>query len=43
MKSSDHFKDIGDRIVLKWILKVLDERRWTGFIWLRAGLNGGVL
>jgi len=26
LKSSYHFKDIGDRIILKWILKVLDQR-----------------
>jgi hypothetical protein len=29
-------------IILKLILKKLDGRAWTGFIWLRIGTSGGL-
>jgi hypothetical protein len=34
---------IGERIILKYILKKLNERLWTGLIWLRIGISGGLL
>jgi hypothetical protein len=40
LKGTDHSVDIGidGRLILKWILRELDGRVWTGFIWLRMGL-----
>jgi hypothetical protein len=37
----DHWedKDVGGRIIIKWILKRYDGVAWTGFIWLRIGTN----
>jgi hypothetical protein len=29
--------------VIKWIYQKRWLRMWTGFIWLRMGINGGVL
>jgi hypothetical protein len=31
------------RIILKWFFKKLDEKAWTGLIWLRIGTGGGRL
>jgi hypothetical protein len=31
------------RIILKWILKILDAVVWTGLIWLRIVISGGLL
>jgi hypothetical protein len=33
---------IGERIILKWILKKYDGILWTGFIWLGIGTSGGL-
>jgi hypothetical protein len=33
-KSSFKIISVDGRIILKWILKKLVERRWTGLIWL---------
>jgi hypothetical protein len=30
-------------VILKWILKKLGVRVWTGFIWLRIGASDGLL
>jgi hypothetical protein len=30
------------RIILKWVLKKWDAVRWTGLIWRRIGINGGI-
>jgi hypothetical protein len=30
-------------IILKWILKKQDGRVWTGLVWLRIGISGGLL
>jgi hypothetical protein len=32
-----------DVIILKWILDKQVEKMWTGFIWLRIGINDGLL
>ena len=29
--------------ILKWILKWLNGKAWTGFIWLKVGTNDGLL
>jgi hypothetical protein len=34
--------DIVGRIILKWILEILDGVVWTGLIWLRIGTKGPV-
>jgi hypothetical protein len=31
------------RIILKWILEKYGGRLWTGFIWLRIRISGGLL
>jgi hypothetical protein len=38
----DHLedRDVDGKIILKWILKTLDEGAWTGLIWLRIGTGG---
>jgi hypothetical protein len=35
--------DVDGRVVLKWILKKQGRKVRTGFIWLRIGINGGIL
>jgi hypothetical protein len=35
--------NVGEWMILKWILERQDEVVWTGFIWLRMGTNGGLL
>lgn len=44
LKERDHVQDIGAfaRIILKWILEAYDSSGWSGLIWLRIGINGGV-
>jgi hypothetical protein len=41
----DHSEDLGvdGRPVLEWILGKDGGRVWTGFIWLRIGINGELL
>jgi hypothetical protein len=34
---------IPERIILKWNLKKIYVRLWTGFIWLRIGTSGRLL
>jgi hypothetical protein len=34
---------VGGSIILKWIIKTLDVRTWTGLIWLRIGTSGELL
>jgi len=44
LKERDHVQDIGAfaRIILKWILEAYVSSGWSGLIWLRIGINGGV-
>jgi len=41
----NHLEDLGVdvKIILEWILGKLGGRVWTGFIWLRIGISGGLL
>jgi len=34
---------LNDRIILKWVLKMLDGRAWTGLMWRRVETSDGVL
>jgi hypothetical protein len=40
-----HSEELGvdGRIILKWILRKLGWKLWTGFIWLRIGNSGKVV
>jgi hypothetical protein len=44
-KERDHQKDqdVGEWIILRWILSRQDGVVGTEFIWLRTGTNGGFL
>jgi hypothetical protein len=34
---------MGGRLILKFVVKGKDGRKWTGFIWLKMGTSGGLL
>jgi hypothetical protein len=34
---------MGGRIILRRILERRNGVKWSGFIWLRIGINGGLL
>jgi len=36
-------RDVGGRIILRWIFKKWDMGVWTGSSWLRIGKGGGHL
>jgi hypothetical protein len=38
----DHCGDVGEGIMLKWILERWDGVVWTRFIWLRIWASGGL-
>jgi hypothetical protein len=44
-EGKSYSEDLGadDRIILKRVLRKLRESVWTGFIWLRIGIDGGPL
>lgn len=44
-KERDHQEDldVGERIILRRILEVLDGAVWIGFIWLRIVTSGVLL
>jgi hypothetical protein len=31
-----------ERVIIKWILKRMSLRMWTGFNWLKVGSSGGL-
>jgi hypothetical protein len=33
---------VDGRIILKWIFEKWNGGAWTGFIWLRTGMDGGM-
>ena len=44
LRERDHFEELGvDGSTLKLICKKRSERAWTGLIWLRIGIRGGLL
>jgi hypothetical protein len=45
VKEGDHSEDLGvdGKIILDWILGKKDGREWTGCIWLRTRISGGLL
>ena len=45
MKGRDNLEDLSvdGRIIINWIVKKSDKWTWTGLIWLRTGIGGGLL
>jgi hypothetical protein len=44
LKRRDYSEDLGvdGMIILEWILGKWGGKLWTGFIWLRIGIGGGL-
>jgi hypothetical protein len=42
MVLQNHLEDpgVGERIILRWIIRKWDVGAWTGLIWLRIGTGG---
>jgi hypothetical protein len=44
LKRRDHSDDLGvDRIILEWNLGKENRKLWTGCMWLKTGISGGLL
>jgi hypothetical protein len=45
VRGRKHLEDLGvdGRIILRCVLKKKGVRVWTGFIWLKIGISGGLL
>jgi hypothetical protein len=45
LRERDHLEYLGVdvRIILKLIVKRYDGTAWNGTVWLRIGINGGLL
>jgi hypothetical protein len=44
VKERDHLKDLGvdgKILLVECILRKLDEKMWTGFVWFGIGASGG--
>jgi hypothetical protein len=40
---SEGNRDIGKRIILRWILEIQNKVLWTGLIWFKIGKSVGLL
>jgi len=45
LKGRDNFKDLGvdGKIILDWILEKYGGKMWSGFVWHRTEISGGLL
>jgi len=45
LKVRDHWEDLGvdDKIILEWILGKEGRKAWTGCVYLRTMISGGML
>jgi hypothetical protein len=45
LKGRGHSEDLGvdGKRILEWMLGKRSEKVWTGLIWLRIGISGGLL
>jgi hypothetical protein len=45
MKEGDRLEvpNVDGKTILKWIFKGNDGNAWSGLIWLRKGISGGLL
>jgi len=45
LRERDHLEDLGldGKTILKCVLKTWDGKSWTGLLWLRIWIGGGIL
>jgi hypothetical protein len=45
LRKIDHLENSGidGRIILRWVVNKWDVGTWTGSVWLRKGIGGGLL